>query len=272
MSMELAMSGEDGGLTYSDQPSIGLVVGTFAAVPYVRLHLEAWRRYYPGIPILIADDGSPCREAIKEICASYGVVFESNYDRLRRTVGDMSAYVKGFDWAASIGVQLLVKMSRRFIPLYNWVPELQALALMSQMPTFSQCCDHFHFGFRTECIAFHCASWRQSGAYQQIKDKVDRNQPEFVEGFLHQLTRTVASKCCCSSAQEYIRRNPRPSDRDGYAEWNIMANKRTTRVPRVLWHDSDKPFDYCRVAALLGLDFALTDFDDPNQGYGLGPP
>jgi hypothetical protein len=34
-------------------PKIALVVGTFAAVPYVHLHLEARRRLYPDIGMLV---------------------------------------------------------------------------------------------------------------------------------------------------------------------------------------------------------------------------
>jgi len=103
-----------------------------------------------------------------------------------------------------------------------------------------------------------------------MKELVDCNRPVFVEGFIHQLARKIASECACASAHKYMRRNPRPRDRDGYAVWNIMATERTTRVPRVLWHDSDAPFDYCRAAALYNLDYGIEDFIDVNQGCGLG--
>ena len=42
--------------------AVGLVVGTFAAVPYIHLHLEARRRFYPHVPLLVHDDASPARQ------------------------------------------------------------------------------------------------------------------------------------------------------------------------------------------------------------------
>jgi len=258
--------------TYQHPPKVALVIGTFAAVPYIHLHLASWQRFFPSIPVLVADDGSPFHHELAELCSQYQVHFSSNPSRLRRTVGDMSSYVIGLDWAASIDADILVKMSRRFVPLYDWVLELQQLAIESQMPTFSQQCDHFNFGFRTECIAFDCQTWRQSGSYNQMSALVERNQPVFVEGFIHQLARNIASEHATAAAIEYMARHPRPSDRNGYAVWNIMATKRTTKLPRVLWHDCDGPVDYARSAALLGLSYSPDDFNDPNQGCGLGDP
>ena len=253
-------------------PSVGLVVATFAAVPYVHLHLESWRRYYPHIPLLVNDDGSPQRDRLRELCAEYGACFDSNDSRRRRTVGDMSAYVRGLEWIDARQIDILVKMSRRFLPCYNWVPKLQTLAWRSQMPTYSQCCRHFNFGFRTECIGFHGPTWRVSGGYDRMRELVERNEPTFVEGFVHQLAREAAAKHACGSAHEYLRQNPRKPEEDGYAVWDIMPDRRTTRIDRLLWHDCDGPFDYWRLATILGLTYSLQDFEDVNQGFGLGDP
>ena len=253
-------------------PRIGVVVGTFAAIPYIHLHLENWRRHYPQTPLLINDDGSPYIDELEALCVRYGASLIRNECRLRQTVGDMSAYVNGFDWAQSQGIEILVKLSRRFLPCYDWVAELQALAFRSQMPTFSQTCNHFNFGFRTECIGFHCESWRASGALDAIRGHVTRNEPVFVEGFIHQLARKTATDYSSSAAKDYMRQNPRPPDRDGYAVWSIMPDRRTTRIPQLLWHDCDGPFDYCRAAAIYGLSYTAKEFEDANQGCGQGEP
>ncbi|HWE96463.1 MAG TPA: hypothetical protein VG269_21050 [Tepidisphaeraceae bacterium] len=255
----------------SPGPSIGLVVGTFAAVPYVHLQLESRRRHYPHIPLLVNDDGSPMGDELRELCGRYDAACISNSHRLRQTVGDLSAYVNGFDWAASLGLDILVKFSRRFIPLHDWSKGLQDLAFESQLPTFSQSCDHFNFGFRTECIGFHCQSWRASGAYERVREQVARNEPIFVEGFLHQLARQTAAESACEASREYVRRHPRPPDRDGYAAWNLMPARRTTRRADLLWHDADGPFDYARAAAAMGLGYVERDFEDANQALGVGP-
>jgi hypothetical protein len=259
-------------LYHSHAPSVGVVIGTFVAVPYVHLQLESRRRNDPHVPLLVSDDGSPMADELWELCGRYDAAFISNPSRLRQTVGDLSAYVNGFDWAESLGLDILVKFSRRFIPLHDWSKGLQDLAFESQLPTFSQSCDHFNFGFRTECIGFHCESWRASGAYEKIRDQVARNEPIFVEGFLHQLARQTARENGCPQAEEYVRRHPRPADRDGYAAWGIMPDHRTTRTPALLWHDSDSPFDYARAAAMYGLPYTQQDFEDANQSFGVGQP
>lgn len=256
---------------YDVAPTAGLVIGTFAAIPYIHLHLECRRRYFPGLPVLVSDDGSPFRDQLSALCTEYGAEFRSNSVRHRRTVGDMSAYVHGLDWAASRGITLLVKMSRRFIPMFDWVPALQDLALRSQMPTFSQVCDHFRFGFRTECIGFHTQSWRDSGACSRMQSHVDLDKPVFVEGFVHQLARDVAQRFACDIAREYIQISNRPKDRDGYGVWEIMPDRRTTRRPDLLWHDSCGPVDYWQAAVRFGLSYTLRDFQDLNQGCGRGP-
>lgn len=251
-------------------PSVGIVIGTFAATPYIHLQLEMRRRHYGSVPLLVNDDGSPAGDRLRGLCRDYGADFDSNPRRLRRQVGDLSAFCHGFAWAEQLELEILVKLSRRFITCHNWIPALQALAFESQMPTFSQCCDHFNFGFRTECIAVHCRSWRNSGAVERIRGHVERDEPVFVEGFVHQLARDTAA-VGCARARQYVRLYPRLPDRDGYAPWPIMADRRVTRLPDVLWHDCDCPIDYYRIARLCGLNYGIEDFEDPNHGCGLGP-
>ena len=45
-------------------PRVEATVGTFAAVPYIHLQLEARRRLYPHVPLLVHDDGSPVRAEV----------------------------------------------------------------------------------------------------------------------------------------------------------------------------------------------------------------
>ena len=59
----------------ADPLSIGVVIGTFAAVPYIHLHLEAWRRLFPHIRLLVHDDASPEQERLRRLCAEYGCEF-----------------------------------------------------------------------------------------------------------------------------------------------------------------------------------------------------
>jgi hypothetical protein len=254
------------------RPSVGLVIGTFAAVPYIHLALESWRRNYPDIPVLVSDDGSPNWAELSELCKLYGADFVSYRARRRWTIGDLSSYVHGLDWAQERQLDLLVKMSRRFIPLYNWVPGLQQLAYKTQYPTYSNQCLHFNFGFRTECVGFHLASWMASGVVARVRSRIACNEPIFVEGYLHELAREVYKHSSCGANREYEKACPRPSGADAYGVWEVMADQRTTRKDDVLWHDCNEPCDYYRAAVRYGLPYMPEEFSDPNQGYGLGEP
>lgn len=247
----------------TSQPSAALVVGTYAAVPYIHVALESRRRYYPSLPILINDDCSPEALELNALCREYGAEFRSNKQRSGHTVGDISAYLCGLQWAASLGVDLLVKMSRRFIPLHPWMPDLQAIAWETQYATYSQRCLHFNFGFRTECIGFHVASWSTPAIRKEFVQIVGHGQPVFVEGRVHDLARRIQGSACDLNRRHRIL-HPRPPESDAYGIWPIMPDRRTTKKPDILWHDCNTPADYFHISRHFGLEYRAEDFLDPN--------
>jgi len=253
----------------SAEPSVGLVIGTYASVPYVHLALETRRRLYPQLPVLVHDDASPHAPQLQHLCARYGAAFSCNPQRLRHSVGDVSAFVQGLEWASNQDLELLVKMSRRFVPLANWVPGLQQLARTSQYATYSHHCTGTGFGFRTECIGLHVPSWRNGGAWRDLYERTQRNEPVFVEAHVHNLAREL-HRSNCQVNQAYEVRYPRPSEAQAYGVWTIMQDSRWHRSAEVLWHDCDTPLDYARLAVLYGLDYTPAHFQDPNEGNGQG--
>ena len=46
-------------IVYKTRPKIAVVIGTFASVPYVHLHLELLKRNNPEVPVMVHDDCSP---------------------------------------------------------------------------------------------------------------------------------------------------------------------------------------------------------------------
>jgi hypothetical protein len=253
------------------EPTVGLVIGSFAAVPYIHMQLESRKRSYPTVPVLVSDDGSSRAAELEQLCAGYGAAFVRNDVRKRQMVGDVSSFQSGFQWAAELKVELLVKISRRFFPLYDWVPGLQRLAYETQYATYSNLCRHENLGFRTECVAFHVRTWIETGAVEGIRACVARNEPLGVESFIHNLARKVHQDRCRANSR-YEHAHPRTPESDAYGFWDIMADRRTTKQARILWHHCDSVVDYCRVAALYGLGYSIEDLNDPNQGEGLGIP
>lgn len=251
--------------------AIGLVIGTFAAVPYIHLQLEARRRFYSHVPLLVHDDASPKHHELRRLCAEYGCEFESNDSRRPYCVGDVSCLLGGLLWAEQNRFDIIVKMSRRFIPRTNWAAELQSLALASQYPTYSSFCKSYGFGFRSECVGMAVNEWIGNRAHEQLAMLAMAPHQPFVEGALHQIAKRMADFRCDRAIQWDEMRGPRPEDRAGYAPWDFMGTDRHERYPQFLWHDWAQPDDYAEQAQQWGLPYNWEDFSDPNQGFGGVP-
>jgi hypothetical protein len=253
-------------LTLMDAQSlrIGLVIGSYAAIPYIHLQLETRKRLYPSIPMLVQDDCSPCQGALKALCDAYGADFQTNSSRIVEA-GDLRAYSAGMDWARNQGINLLYKFSRRFLPVLNWSLEARGLALASQAATYSSYCAHCKMGFRTECIGFHVPTWIDSGLRDTIEGEVAKRAAHFVEGYMHNLAQTRIGKVCQQHSQ-WVIDHPVPGDMQGYARPAFMGVNRFAINPFALWHDVDSPLVYYRQARTLGItDYFPSDFEDPNS-------
>jgi hypothetical protein len=253
---------------FAAAPRIGVVIGTFAALPYIHLQLEARRRLYPDIPLLVHDDGSLQADRIASLCKSYGCDFESNNTRQPPYVGDLTAFVGGLAWAQSTGLDILVKFSRRWLFLTDWATSLRALALESQYATFCSYTTSFNFGFRTECIGLAVAKWGCAEIVEDLWGSIRRPREMLVEGYLHEFARRL-ERHNCPRAERWREAHPMPDHRSGYALWTLMGTDRCERSPYYLWHNFAKCAEYQRQASEWGLNYSVADFEDPNQGAGI---
>ncbi len=246
-----------------------MVVGTFAAVPYIHLQLEARRRFYPDVPLLVHDDGSHQKEALAALCRQYGCDFEYTTRRQAASLGDLSVFVGGLAWAAAHELHILVKVSRRWIFKTDWAASLAALARQSQYATFCSYTTTFDFGFRTECVGMAVEVWNNSAFLSDALHQLARGEGVFVEGYVHEYARTFERKNC-AVAEHWRAAHPMSDQRNGYALWTLMGTDRGERSPFYLWHDGSAPQDYLALAREWGLSYQLDDFLDPNQGAGTG--
>lgn len=247
-----------------------MVIGTFAAVPYVHLQLETARRLYPEVPLLIHDDASRQRSPLKSLARDYGADFASTPVRQVHHLGDLAAFSAGLRWAHERGLDLLLKVSRRWIWRRDWRPSLTRLARETEADTFSHHTESFGFGFRTECMALQVRQWWESDFAAAVTVCLQEQRHVFVENYLHRWAAQF-SALGSSRWQEWQRHHPTPLERSGYAPWEFMGNCRTTPHPHRLWHDSDGPDAYAALAGSWGLPYTAADFADPNQGEGPGP-
>lgn len=255
---------------YKDLPRHGMVIGTYAAVPYIHLQLEARRRYYPHVPCLIHDDASDHTNTLYNLCKSYGVDFEYNEIRMAPCVGDLSAFYGGLKWAKDMDLDILLKVSRRWLFLTNWTESLSTLAVNSQYATFCSYTTSFDFGFRTECLAMSVKQWHSEEVLSSLFHHIKRQDSVFVEGYMHNFARQF-ELMNSAKAKLWNECNPMPPDRSGYALWELMGIDRCSPSGNYLWHDCSSADDYFNLSKTWGLPYYHEDFVDPNQGAGDRP-
>lgn len=250
-------------LIYPQQPSIALVIGTFGSVPYVHMQLEAWKRFYPQIPVLVHDDGSPHYRQLAALCEQYGAAF--HYSSVRAPtdppgLGDLAAFCQGLMWADRLQADILVKFSRRWIVLKDWVTELQRLAWGTQYPTYSSYCTSYGFGFRTECLAMHTKSWVQSNFLEDSFDRIRRAELPLPEHYIHLHADALLSNTGCDRCREVdasvTKDLPFGGCLRGYGQWMLMGTSRNAAHPLCLWHDSNSVGEYRAKMLEFGFDYA----------------
>lgn len=237
-------------------PKAGLVISTYAGLPYIELALAVRQRLYPDLPTLVHDDASPRSADLQSLCTRHGVDFETTSSRLGHPMGDLCGHVGGLRWAQERGIDLLVKMSRRFIPLTNWVTALTELAQASQYPTYSNVCRHFGMPIRSECMAMAVGEWSSPDVAGEITQLMLRNTGRFMpETFIaHLAWKLDARKCNTARAWSEGRFNY------GYALWDFVCPSRVEKCRSHLWYSANGPEDYAGLARTLGLPLGIEAF------------
>lgn len=221
----------------ANPPTIGLIIGSCAGVPYIHLHLESWRKLYPQIPLLVHDDHSPQSQELAALCKEYGADFVASPVRRGHQAGDLSVYLHGLEWARDKNLDLLVKMSQRWVPLTNWVPGLQQLAQQSQAATYTDRCRGHHHPFRSECAALHVASWVPFR--DRIAEAVEAGNFGIVEHYLHGLAREILQA--------------KDENSEPYTVWPFLGDNGNVQNEQYLWHRAYGPGYYYWLASQFGI-------------------
>jgi hypothetical protein len=260
-------------------PKAAVVIGTYGSPAYIRLQLESRKRYWPNVPALIHDDNSPQRDELIKICKEYGVQYYSPESRLGDT-GDASVLVKGIDWAHENGYDLVVKISRRFIIIHEWVSALQTLAFATQYPTYAGRCAEYVYGCRSECFAVHVEAWRGSETMAKLRHFIQMKEMHHpghtLEEWYNLEANEILKKYASKQVRSMIGAFHIASDAIGCQYWPIMGYSRHLGFPGVIWHNSDYPEDYYYLAKSYGFDdLKIEDFRgvyDKNNGVHIPPP
>lgn len=240
-------------ITEFRENKVGLTIGTYASLPYIHLQLESHRRYCPQIPCLVQDDGSAQRGAIEKLCRQYGVEFFSADKRNGHVVGDMKVFINGLDWARASGLDVLVKFSRRWIPLTPWYVDLMQLMDVSDAPTYCGRCTFHGFGFRSECVAMQVSTWTQGDVLDPILQQIQKGECRLVEAVIHRSAHRAfafRSEVC----RRFEARTSHHPGCGGYIDWPWMGQSRKAPRADVLWHEWAKAHEYHRALLQWGVN------------------
>jgi hypothetical protein len=224
-------------------PRIGLVISTFGSPLYVALALAVRKRFYPALPVLVHDDASPEGAELADVCERQGADFETNSANLGHEMGDLSGIVGGLRWAQERGVELLVRMTRRFVPLVDWTAGLSQLALAAQNGTYGRECRNYGLPLRSECMAMYVPHWSRAQVAGEIEQFMLKSRVRVVvEKYLYtQVAKVYELNCGAARAWEH---NIRSVPRLMYAPWEFVEPNRKTPSPNYLWHETASPERY----------------------------
>lgn len=246
---------------FTSPPRIGLVITTYGAAPHVELALALRQKLYPDLPALVHDDASGQAGDLAAVCRKYGADFEVNSSRLGHEMGDVSGVIGGLRWAGERGIDLLVKMSRRWIPLVNWTTGLAELAVATQYGTYGRVCRRWRLPLRTECFAMYVGHW----AAPEILDEMTRYMlttlnSTWVERYLYDSAVKVYAMRCLANRQ-WEERNVRMTPRPAMGDWTFIPPDRQEKSDQQLWPEAGaNAADYAAVARQTGLDYPPAAF------------
>jgi len=192
----------------------------------------------------IIDDCSYQSKILMKLCEHYDAYFLSGNERLGHLQGDLQAHRLGLEWAKYLGLEYLVKISRRCVPLFDWTGAfIKTVEDTGHLPTYAGTDNYFMYPLRSECWAMNVEEW------YPIKDEILGVAKEAAEYTLHRHAVRLG--------------NIGP-------DWGLCAENRRVRKEGVLWHENTTLEEYAAAANQFGLKYTAEDFDNVNGGLGLG--
>lgn len=217
-----------------DNTRVGVVIGCFKWPTLARLQCRLIRKTCGPVPILLSEDCTPGKDAdyarvAREECAS----FWPNAMNIGHGGGDLSAYWKGPQWAANLGLTHVAKISQRFLVLRaNWLQEGAAELAASGLATASRICSGAEvFQMRTEAAMLDVAKWNTPevrSASKPFRFPPDLDNESFV----------------ASVVRRYL---------GAVHPWSLIGEDRAEARPDVLFRLSADLDDYKSIAEQLGV-------------------
>lgn len=236
--------------------NLGVVVTTYGSYEYIKLQIYCLKYIAHVDNILIVDDFSNEQKQLKELCSKNGVDFISTPRKLPYEVnvgsnGDTAGFYYGLRWAKEKNINLLVKLSRRLIPYFDWTKNLIDLAKKSDAITFSSYCERDKFNIRTECMGMYVPAWSENFVLNSIAQTVNNDLIVFAEYWFHEIAKILSYKNESKKWKKFEHNQNLGYLRSGYALWlDILGTNRynkDNRNEKVLWHMYSTKEDYTNI-------------------------
>lgn len=106
--------------------TLAIVIGAYRLTDFVHLNIVQCRKVFGSdVPILISDDRSQESQQIRAVAEKHDCAYVCPPARRSHTSGDLQAFINGATFAGQLGVDVVLKLSQRLIPLEG----LEALVL-----------------------------------------------------------------------------------------------------------------------------------------------
>lgn len=157
-----------------DDPRVGVVIGSFRWPELVDLQCRVIRDTCGPVPILVSNDDPASHKELSAICATHAdVTLDSNAERIGHTGGDVAAFYKGIRWAAERRIEVVAKLSQRFIVNRpRWLQDSARDLLASGLPMANmRCRGDAPFDLRTEAVLMDVSQWNKPEVLERIKPR-----------------------------------------------------------------------------------------------------
>lgn len=256
---------------YNNDPTIGVVIGTYGDLSFVDLQLYFLKNINHIDNILIHDDCSPDKDQLKKLAEQYNVDFYSTpnkmwYQKDIGSIGELDCIYQGLLWAKSKNIDILVKIDSKLLPCFNWVENLKQSAILSEANTFSSYCTKELYNFRSECIGFNVNNWSTDYPLQGFSWGIENQCTVLTNIWIHELAKTISGNNYSNKWKEYCNNNKNGYLHSGYYIWTdiLGTNKYTNenRHDNVLYKTYSKKEDYLNISKqIFGNKYNLEDFN-----------
>lgn len=225
---------------------IGIIIGHYNRPSAVALNIAVIRHHCgPEIPIIVSDDCSdgftstPSPKtpygALQRICVqSINTNLWPNPMRIGHAGGDISTFWKGILWGAMTGLDVVFKLSQRFIidtPL--WAQTWGGRLMASDLPVLGRGCEYHKWEIRTEAVGLKISAW---------------SSPEVMA---HLTPRQVNWP-----VEQIIWDDVRDRLGGKMLEWSLLSKARPLKASGYLFREANTSAEYASIARRLGTSLS----------------